>query len=93
MSEEFLALSQTNMWTLVPRPPGTNIVGSKWIFKTKHHSDGSIEKHKARLIALGFTQWHGIDYDDTFSLIVKPTTIRLVLSIAVSCGGRSVRLM
>jgi hypothetical protein len=86
MSEEFSALSQTNTWTLVPRPPGTNIVGSKWIFKTKHHPDGSVEKHKARLVARGFTQQHGIDYDDTFSLVVKPATIRLVLSIAISHG-------
>jgi hypothetical protein len=79
-------LSQTNTWTLVPRPPGKNIVGSKWIFKTKHRSDGSVEKHKGHLVARGFTQRHGIDYDDTFSLIVKPATIRLVLSIAVSRG-------
>jgi hypothetical protein len=71
---------------LVPRPPGTNIVGSKWIFKTKHHLDGSVEKHKARLVARGFTQRHGIDYDDTFSLVVKPATIRLVLSVVASHG-------
>jgi hypothetical protein len=86
MAEEFSALSQTNTWTLVPRPPGTNIVGSKWIFKTKHRLNGSIEKHKARLVARGFTQRQGIDYDDTFSLVVTPATIRLVLSIAVSRG-------
>jgi histone deacetylase 1/2 len=74
------------MWTLVPRPPGTNIVGSKWIFKTKHHPDASVEKQKAHLFARGFTQQHGIDYDDTFSPVVKPATIRLLLSIAVSRG-------
>jgi hypothetical protein len=86
MSDEFSALSQTKTWTLVPRPPDTNIVGSKWIFKTKHHLDGSIEKHKARLVARGFTQQQGIDYGDTFRPVVKPETIRLVLSIAVSRG-------
>jgi hypothetical protein len=63
-----------------------NIVGSKWIFKTKHRPDGSVEKHKACLVVRGFTQRHGIDYDDTFSPVVKPATIHLVLFIAVSRG-------
>jgi hypothetical protein len=84
MADEFAALTQTETWTLVPRPPGVNIVGSKWIFKTKHRPDGSIDKHKARLVARGFTQQHGIDYGDTFSLVVKPATVLLVLSLAVS---------
>jgi histone deacetylase 1/2 len=86
MADEFAALCQTRTWTLVPRPPGVNIVGSKWIFKTKHRPDGSIDKHKARLVARGFTQQHGIDYGDTFSPVVKPATVRLVLSLAVSRG-------
>jgi histone deacetylase 1/2 len=86
MAEEFSALSQKNTWTLVPCLAGKNIVGSKWIFKTKHHPDCSVEKHKAPLVARGFTQWHGIDYDDTFSPVVKPATICLVLSIVVSRG-------
>jgi hypothetical protein len=86
MSAEFDALSQTKTWTLVPRPPDINIVGSKWIFKTKHHPDGSIDKHKACLVARGFTQQHGIDYGDTFSPVVKTQTIRLVLSLVVSRG-------
>ncbi|KAK1663174.1 hypothetical protein QYE76_051333 [Lolium multiflorum] len=62
MADEFAALCQTRTWTLVPRPPGVNVVGSKWIFKTKHRPDGSIDKHKERLVARGFTQQHGIDY-------------------------------
>jgi histone deacetylase 1/2 len=62
MADEFPALRKTGTWIFVPRPPGVNIVGSKWIFKTKHRPDGSIDKHKARLVARGFTQRHGIDY-------------------------------
>jgi hypothetical protein len=65
-------------------PPGVNIVGSKWIFKTKRRPDGSIDKHKARLVARGFTQQHGIDYGDIFSPVVKPATVHLVLSLVVS---------
>ncbi|XP_071675719.1 uncharacterized protein [Lolium perenne] len=86
MSEEFAALCQNQTWVLVPHPPGVNVVGSKWIFKTKHRPDGTIDKHKARLVARGFTQQQGIDYGDTFSPVVKPATVRLVLSLAVSRG-------
>jgi hypothetical protein len=55
MEAELDALISNRTWTLVPRPPGTNIVGSKWIFKTKFRPDGSVDKHKARLVARGFT--------------------------------------
>jgi hypothetical protein len=50
MADEFSALCQTRTWVLVPRPPCVNIVGSKWVFKTKHKPDDSIEKHKACLV-------------------------------------------
>ena len=86
MADEVAALRHTKTWVLVPRPPGVNIVGSKWIFKTKYRPDGSVDKHKARLVARGFTQQHDIDYGDTFSPVVKPATVRLVLSLAVSRG-------
>lgn len=86
METEFTALQSNRTWVLVPRPTGVNIVGCKWIFKLKQNPDGTIDKYKARLIARGFTQQYGIDYQHTFSPVVKPATIRLVLSLVVSRG-------
>ena len=59
-------------------------MGCKWVYKFKHNNDGSIARSKARLIAKGFHQQHGIDFDETFSPVVKPPTFRLILSLAVS---------
>nr|CAE05417.1 OSJNBa0035I04.5 [Oryza sativa Japonica Group]CAE05956.3 OSJNBb0088C09.15 [Oryza sativa Japonica Group] len=84
MAEEFKALIDNGTWRLVPRPPGANVVTGKWIFKHKFHSDGSLARHKARWVVHGYSQQHGIDYDETFSPVVKPSTIRVVLSIATS---------
>jgi hypothetical protein len=84
MAEEYKALVDNNTWRLVSRPPGANVVTVKWIFKHKFHSDGTLARHKARWVVRGFTQRHGIYYDETFSPVVKPATIRVVLSIAAS---------
>jgi histone deacetylase 1/2 len=87
MNSEFEALKRNKTWRLVPPPPkGKNVIGCKWVFKVKHKSDGSVDRYKARLVAKGFQQRYGIDYEDTFSHVVKAATIRLVLSVAVSKG-------
>jgi hypothetical protein len=86
MEAEFHALQQNQTWRLVPRPARANVVGSKWVFKLKYRPDGSVDKHKARLVARGFTQRFGVDYEDTFSPVVKLATVRLVFSLAVSRG-------
>ena len=71
MDEEFSALQRQHTWSLVPATPGINLVGCKWVYKLKLHSDGSIAQYKARLIAKGFYQQPGIDYTETFSHVVK----------------------
>lgn len=83
MHEELEALGQNNMRTLVPRPHYSNVVGSKWVYRTKYNSDGSVECFKACLVAQGFSQIPDIDYTYTFSLVVKASTVHIVLSLAV----------
>lgn len=85
MAEEFNAFLENDTWDLVPRTNNMNVVGCKWLFKTKYASDGSIDRHKARLVALDNHQQAGIDYHETFSPIIKSSTVCLLLSIAISC--------
>ncbi|GKA40896.1 ribonuclease H-like domain-containing protein [Tanacetum coccineum] len=84
MLDEYNALITNGTWVLVPRPANVNVVRSMWLFKHKFNADGSLSRYKARLVANGRSQQQGIDCDETFSPVVKPATIRTVLSLAVS---------
>ena len=84
MEQEYQALLKNQTWSLVPPPSNAKIIGCKWVFKLKHKLDGNIDRYKARLVAQGFHQTYGIDFFETFSPVVKPCTIRLVISIVVS---------
>jgi hypothetical protein len=68
----------------VPRPPHANVVTGKWIFKHKFHADGTLEWYKARWVLRGFTQRPGVDFSQRFSPVVKPATVRTVLTLALS---------
>ncbi|GKA38550.1 ribonuclease H-like domain-containing protein [Tanacetum coccineum] len=84
MHDEYNALVKNGTWILVPRPSNVNLVRSMWLFKHKFHADGTLSRYKARLVANGSSQQLGVDFDETFSPVVKPATIRTVLSLAVS---------
>lgn len=88
MQKEYAALCANNTWTLVPPHPTQNLVGSKWVFRTKYLPEGSIDRLKARLVAKGFHQRPGWDFHETFSPVVKPVTVRVILTLAVSKGWR-----
>lgn len=68
----------------MPKESAGKIVGNKWAFKVKYNPDGSISKYKVRLVAKGFHQTQGVDFFETFSPVVKPCTIRIFLSLAVT---------
>lgn len=90
MREGISALKKNETWDLVPLPAGVKPISCKWVYKVKRRSDGSVER--ARLIARGFSQQYGIDYDETFSPVAKMTTVRVLISLATSQSWRLWRM-
>jgi len=80
------ALMRNETWELIPRSEKENVIINIWLFKVKERSDGTVERLKARLVANGTNQVEGKDYSETFRPVVKPKSIRKVLTIAVSRG-------
>jgi hypothetical protein len=84
MEEEYGALISNGTWELVLRPHGSNVVTDKWVFMHKLRADGTLDRYKARSVLRGFTQRPGVDYDETFSPVVKSATVCTVLATADS---------
>ncbi|CAD5174224.1 unnamed protein product, partial [Musa acuminata subsp. malaccensis] len=81
MKEELKSMVQNDIWDLVELPNDCKRVGCKWIFKTKRDSMGNIERYKAKLVAKGFSQKEGIDYNETFSPVSKKDSLRIVIAL------------
>jgi hypothetical protein len=84
MEEELTMQQDAGTWKLVERPPGTNVVGAKWVFKAKKDAAGNVVRYKARLVAQGFSQVPGVDYFDTYAPVTRLSSIHTVLAIAAA---------
>ena len=80
---EYESLLENETWDLIDLPRDRQAIGSRWVFKVKHHSDAKVERYKCRLVAKGYSQKYGADYDETFSPVVRFSSIRTLLAFAV----------
>ena len=84
MQKEFDALQSQGTWILVPNSGDKNVIWSKWVYKLKRNSDDSISRFKAWLVAHGFNEEQGFHYTETFSPVVRHSTMRLILALPVT---------
>ena len=82
MVEEYDSIVCKNVWDVVPRPEDKSVVRSRWLCRVKQAADGSLEKHKARFVARGFSQVDGIDYDETIAPVARYSSIRSILALS-----------
>ena len=82
MEDEIHMIEKNNTWEIVDRPKNREVIGVKWVYKSKLNPDGSIQKYKARLMAKGFKQKPGVDYYETYAPVARLETIRTVIALA-----------
>jgi hypothetical protein len=86
MLDELKALEKNKTWDLVKLLAGKKVVSCKWVFTVKQNLEGKVERYKARLVARGYSQTYGIDYDETFAPVTKMSTVRILISCAANFG-------
>ena len=84
MDLEMKAMMDNGTWDMVPLPPGAHVMGCKWVLSKKRNSDGSLDRYKARVVAKGYTQEQGIDYNETFAPTLRYETLRVLLALAAA---------
>jgi hypothetical protein len=82
MQQEIDFIHRNDTWVLTKVPHDKKNIRTKWIYKTKYNSDGSVERHKERLVAKGFTNRYGIDYEETFAPVARQENVRMMISLA-----------
>jgi hypothetical protein len=82
MQDELNQFKRNEVWDLVPRPRGINVIGTKWVYKNKNDEQGTVTKNKARLVAQGYTQIEGVDFDETFAPVARLESVRLLRGVA-----------
>ena len=84
MEDKMESMKENQVWKLIELSKGCKAIGNRWVLMVKRKADGTIERYKAHLVAKGYTQSKRIDYDKTFSPIVRFASIRLILAIVAS---------
>ena len=90
MQSEMDAVEKNRTWELADLPRGHRAITLKWVFKLKRDEAGTVVKHKARLVARGFVQEEGVDFDDAFAPVARMESVRLLLALAARRAGVSI---
>lgn len=93
MEEKIRMIEKNKTCKLVHKLEDKEVIGVKWVFKLKHNLDGTINKHKAKLMVMGYAQQYGIDYHETFSPIIRLNIIRTLIVLAAQKGWYCMNLM
>ena len=84
---------RNDVWELAPRPENVHVISTKWIFKNKTDEDGEIIRNKSRLVAQGYTQVEGVDFDESFAPVAKLESIRILMSVAFTLNFKLYQMM